>query len=514
MAIRARSWSYTNKAGTTTTTTKYEVDYRDGQGKRRTKGGFERKKDAEAWERKTLREIEQGIYTADADTVTFGQAADYYWAGVDRRYEVLKEVSWNHWSTEKSHTKTVKEAFGAQLLTKCTSTMFQEWLDAERQAGKAPRSVQAYKWTVTQIIKAAVNREPPWLVRDPLRDRPLKARVRFEVQEFMQDADVHRTRELVEVRPERGSVFKQVNFRLIVGLIPITGLRPPSEILGLDWENCDFDKGLIYVTQCLSKGTSRLKAPKTEAGIRAIPMSEAAREMLLRHARDLRCEMTGPVLRDPRGRRLKHTMSWWWSRLMRTDPERFILPNGKSRFTLYDLRHYYASTLIRAGTDVATVSKYMGHTTPEFTLKFYVRAFHDNPAGRASVERISEQFRAPPVAGPAVSPGAMAAARASGMTAAQIAAKYNISVRAVGYYTSESRGENADLHKRVLLLAQAMPHWLQGRIAQELEISQQTVRDILLRQQPLRTIEVIEGSAETVEPDAASVQQPQLKLVG
>ena len=37
----------------------------------------------------------------------------------------------------------------------------------------------------------------------------------------------------------------------------------------------------------------------------------------------------------------------------------------------HDLRHNYASALLRSGTDVVTVSHLMGHETPDITLRIY-----------------------------------------------------------------------------------------------------------------------------------------------
>jgi integrase len=41
------------------------------------------------------------------------------------------------------------------------------------------------------------------------------------------------------------------------------------------------------------------------------------------------------------------------------------------KFTLHDLRHFYASGLIAAGCDVVTVQRAMGHGSPSFTLNTY-----------------------------------------------------------------------------------------------------------------------------------------------
>ena len=63
---------------------RYLVDYKDQAGKRRFKQ-FKRRKDAEAWMGTTLYEVQMGIHTPAAATVTVGEAGDRWvrQAGLD-----------------------------------------------------------------------------------------------------------------------------------------------------------------------------------------------------------------------------------------------------------------------------------------------------------------------------------------------------------------------------------------------------------------------------------------------
>lgn len=46
--------------------------------------------------------------------------------------------------------------------------------------------------------------------------------------------------------------------------------------------------------------------------------------------------------------------------------------------TLYDFRHTFASRMARKGVNIRALQQVMGHATPEFTLKFYVKASDDD----------------------------------------------------------------------------------------------------------------------------------------
>jgi integrase len=48
---------------------------------------------------------------------------------------------------------------------------------------------------------------------------------------------------------------------------------------------------------------------------------------------------------------------------------------GMPEVTFQALRHTHASQLIDAGVDIVTISKRLGHTSPNITLKVYARLF-------------------------------------------------------------------------------------------------------------------------------------------
>ena len=49
--------------------------------------------------------------------------------------------------------------------------------------------------------------------------------------------------------------------------------------------------------------------------------------------------------------------------------------DGQPQLTLHDLRHTSGSHLVRAGADVVTVSRQMGHARPSITLDVYAHEF-------------------------------------------------------------------------------------------------------------------------------------------
>jgi integrase len=165
---------------------------------------------------------------------------------------------------------------------------------------------------------------------------------------------------------------------LVLGLC--FGLRK-GEILGMDWQSIDLDSGVLHVTQTYtnSEGQSDLTPPKTEASHRSIPLTPYATSALLR--------LIGGISRigavnSKHGRRMsparaKSVLSAFFKR----HPE---LP----RLTCSSMRHSFATSAILGGVNVATVSRWLGHTDITTTLNRYVKPM------QTDMEQAAKQIQA------------------------------------------------------------------------------------------------------------------------
>ncbi len=126
-----------------------------------------------------------------------------------------------------------------------------------------------------------------------------------------------------------------------------------SELLRLQWTDVDLDAGLIRI----HGAKKNLAAPWREVPIR---------DGLLAIFREWRKEdaaLGATHLIHHKGKPITSIKRAWRSCLMRAGITRRIRP--------YDLRHSFATELIAAGTDIGTVAKLMGHSTPTMLLKHY-----------------------------------------------------------------------------------------------------------------------------------------------
>ncbi|MDR1015732.1 MAG: site-specific integrase [Coriobacteriales bacterium] len=152
---------------------------------------------------------------------------------------------------------------------------------------------------------------------------------------------------------------------LVLGLC--FGLRK-GEILGLEWGHVDFGRREIHVRQTYTYtvGEPDMTPPKTRQSRRTVPMTDFAfgQMVALRDCGGV-TRIAGPVA-DHGGRPVK-------PRRATTLIERFREAHDVPRINMSTLRHSFATAAIRAGIDVASVSKWLGHTDVTTTLNRYVR---------------------------------------------------------------------------------------------------------------------------------------------
>lgn len=174
-----------------------------------------------------------------------------------------------------------------------------------------------------------------------------------------------------------------------------TGLRL-GEILGLRWEDVDFESGTITVRQQLQRAEKRgdeytfasLKndkprkitpAPVVMQTLKAHRGKQAEKQLA---AGEL-WEYSGLVFTDDFGHFIPHHVAY---KKYKSVVRSIGLPDAR----FHDLRHSYAVASIRAGDDIKTVQGNLGHATAAFTLDIYGHVTEQMK--KASADRMQAYF--------------------------------------------------------------------------------------------------------------------------
>jgi integrase len=180
--------------------------------------------------------------------------------------------------------------------------------------------------------------------------------------------DNARTRFLTEEEEARLLVHCNPQLKPLVITALQSGFRK-SELLSLRWENVDFRHRLIKVDAAYTKTYEARSVPMTEtltATLKSLKMSAP-------------CDSTAAV---------------FGYRQMTKTFTRAVTRAGLVDFTFHDLRHTFASRLVMAGVDLATVKELMGHKHITMTLRYTHLAPGHMRSAIAALDRFGEKVPA------------------------------------------------------------------------------------------------------------------------
>lgn len=159
------------------------------------------------------------------------------------------------------------------------------------------------------------------------------------------------------------------------------GLRP-GECSALLWEDVDLENKIIHITKATESGQrNKIKNPKTDAGIRDIPIPDVFLPILEKN------KGTGIVLRVPStgGPTNDDTLVRWFRNIVRCmniemGAELYrnkIVKPIVDDITAYCIRHTYCTNLQRAGVPLNVAKYLMGHEDIKITASIYTHQTDD-----------------------------------------------------------------------------------------------------------------------------------------
>jgi integrase len=372
-----RSWELKFEVGTDAPTGKRQTRYLSFKGS---------KKEAQAKLAELLVAVAKGSHI-DPNKVTI---TEFVQARIDQ-WEASGKISTRTAERYREFAKyQIAPHIGAIMLQKLTALDIEKWhtslltkgrIRCKWKGGVAPRTVRHAHRLLAQALDDAVG---DVINRNVLKEKKAKPPKVPDIEKVI----VRDVTAFIEAMKKRQRYF----FPAMVALF--TGMRL-GEVLALRWGRVDLERNTIKVHENLEytqKHGIRFKPPKTRAGRREITLPD-----ILVH-----------VLRDYRKAQLELRMKLGAGRLQDADllfadiegaplhPHHFGTRWAECAASIgfpvsfHALRHTHASHLIDQGVDIVTISKRLGHSKPDITLRSYAHLFRKDDSKAA--EAINAAF--------------------------------------------------------------------------------------------------------------------------
>lgn len=329
------------------------------------KRGFKRKGDAQDFLDKMKAEMEAGKL-APISRLTMAEVANEWFASEVEGY--LRKNTCNWYRVNKD--KHIIPHIGALKLQDITVATLQELYDVKLHSGLSETSVYYIHRTLQQIYKYAVRKH--YITENITRNPDLKCK--RPKKKAMQTLSAEEITLLIQNCGD-----KHKDLKVAIALAGFMGLRR-GEILGLKWEAINDKNRMLEVVEQKTnydedEDTSEVK---TGSSHRILPIPDVVWDLLCTQKENITqlsnfygkeyhfpegfvcCSLHGQTFGKP-------FVPSYFSKKFGV----FVKKSSDKAIRFHDLRHSYASWLIHQKIPVTTVSKLLGHSSPDITLKIY-----------------------------------------------------------------------------------------------------------------------------------------------
>ncbi len=330
---------------------KYRARYRDDAGKEHARH-FTRKVDAQRWLDEVTASVLTGAYVDPrAGRVTFGEYARAWQQAQIHRRNTAAAVD----SALRVHALP---RFGARQMASVRPSEIQAFVRELTEKGLAPATVRVTYQHLRSVFRAA--EQDRVIARTPCQRITLPRVERARI-EPLPTTSVHA---LADAMPPRWSA--------LVILMAGTGLRP-GEAAGVTLDRVDFLRRTLRVDrQLLLTWPPTFGPPKTSTSHRTVPLPQVVVDALAAHIAAFPPGTEGALFTMRDGSLVNR------DRITRAFKRAVEASGAPSATRMHDLRHYYASLLIRHGESVKVVQARLGHASARETLDTYSHLWPDS----------------------------------------------------------------------------------------------------------------------------------------
>lgn len=280
---------------------------------------------------------------------------DYVKEWIEKRKPEISPTTYRNYLHMADHH--MADYFGEMLLKQITFREIEAYYQYLRDQKLSSTTIQHHHMLLQSVFREACRQEI--ILRNPVESVEKPKRQRAQISYYSEQE----ARQLVDA-------VKGTKLELVVTLTLAYGLRR-SEVLGLRWQDVDFDKQTILVCHSVVEGVDDGKrivcqrdTLKQAASRRTLPLFEPITTLL--HEEWERKKALNPVYvcSDRYGNVMKPDV-------VTHDFQKFLKEKGLRHIRFHDLRHSCASILIAAHTPLIQVQHWLGHRTMLTTADLY-----------------------------------------------------------------------------------------------------------------------------------------------
>lgn len=345
-----------------------EKDVNTGKRRQKSFTVYGSKKDAERFLIEKLREFDTGILK-DTRKIKFGEYLDFWKEKTFGNLEVTTKEGYIQ-KIDKHIKPYLGNIFLENLKPLHLQNFYYEKLQNSKlngEGGLSERTVLA----LHRIIHSALSQVVKWefIVRNVAEAvEPPKAK-KYQAN-FLNDKQ---TEELIR-KAQNTDIY------IPIMLAIYTGARR-GEVLGLNWDNVDLEKGIIKIVDnlCTTQNGLIIKQSKTNSGIRTIAISTSLVKILKKHKLD---QMKNKIRLG--ANYCDNNMVCCYEDGHLFNPKRFsakfnefLEKNDLPIVRFHDLRHSHASLLVKMGVQPKEISARLGHSNIGITMDLYSHIYEE-----------------------------------------------------------------------------------------------------------------------------------------
>jgi len=309
---------------------------------------FDRLTDAKKWAQHTEAAIREGRHfkTSDSKKYTLEDT-------IERYFKEVLALKKTNTANQEHYLKWWKAELGAYRLFDLTPSMIVKHrnglVGTKNKYGREISATTANRYTqaLGHVFTVAMN-EWEWVDSNPVRKiskyKESRGRVRFLSDNERQS--------LLSACKDSDNPY----LYLVVVLALSTGARK-MEVLGLQWQDIDFDRQLIILNE--TKNDER----------RVLPLQGYAFELMKEHKKQA-IENCNYVFPSKKVKKSKSGNFIYQPIDIRTAWENALIKANVKDFRFHDLRHSAASYLAMNGASLAEIAEVLGHKTLQMVKRY------------------------------------------------------------------------------------------------------------------------------------------------